>query len=219
MDIKVDKNTILVFDLDDTLYNELEYLKSAYIYIAKKLEPLDWKPLFVSMFSKYRCNLDVFSELSNRYNIEKTELITYYREHFPNIKPFPGVVELFTSIKRNKGIIGIITDGRAKTQRNKIEALGLTPYIDHCVISEEVGTEKPCEENYRIMERKFGPGNYYYLADNLKKDFITPNALGWNTMGILDNGLNIHPHAHMYWSDSNKPIYFFESFNELRVLH
>ena len=33
---------------------------------------------------------------------------------------------------------------------------------------------------------------YIYIGDNPKKDFITPNRLGWTTIGILDSGQNIH---------------------------
>ena len=32
-----------------------------------------------------------------------------------------------------------------------------------------------------------------YIADNPKKDFITPNALGWLTIQVNDSGRNIHP--------------------------
>lgn len=217
MNIKVDRNTVVVFDLDDTLYNELEYVKSAYSAIAKKLKPTDWKPLFATMVAKYREKQDVFAYLSGEYSMEKTELIRFYRDHFPKINPFTGVIELFTAIKENQGFIGIITDGRAKTQRNKIDALGLKQFIDCCVISEEVGAEKPNEENYRIVERKCGPGSYYYIADNLNKDFITPNRLGWKTLGLIDNGMNIHSYSHESLNANQLPHYFLISLKEITI--
>ena len=64
MDIKVNNNTVIVFDLDDTLYNELDYLKSAYQHIAQQLEPKDWKSLYVLMLSFYRCKKNVFDLFS-----------------------------------------------------------------------------------------------------------------------------------------------------------
>ena len=33
---------------------------------------------------------------------------------------------------------------------------------------------------------------YFYIGDNPQKDFITPNELGWTTIGLMDNGQNIH---------------------------
>lgn len=217
MDIKVDENTIVVFDLDDTLYNELDYLRSAYLHIAKQLEPQNWKLLFVSMFSQFRSKKDVFEMVSNTYSLPKTELIQLYRDHEPEIKPFPGVLRKLQRIKERHGKIGIITDGRKITQMNKLKALGVIPFVDYCVISEEIGSEKPHEKNFSLLEEKFGPGQYYYIADNPKKDFITPNSLGWKTLGLIDNGRNIHTDAYMHLDLKYRPKEFFTRYTELRI--
>lgn len=34
--------------------------------------------------------------------------------------------------------------------------------------------------------------DFAYVGDNLKKDFIAPNALGWQTVCLKDDGRNIH---------------------------
>ena len=83
MDIKVDHNTVIVFDLDDTLYNELDYLKSAYKAIALFLDPSDWKLLYSKMFSLYRSKINVFEFVANAYNTEIQILIELYRDHLP----------------------------------------------------------------------------------------------------------------------------------------
>ncbi len=46
--------------------------------------------------------------------------------------------------------LGMITDGRSITQRNKYRALELDRFIDDndLVISEEFGSEKPSEKNF-----------------------------------------------------------------------
>ena len=33
---------------------------------------------------------------------------------------------------------------------------------------------------------------FYYVGDNTKKDFVTPNKLGWKTICLKDQGKNIH---------------------------
>ena len=33
---------------------------------------------------------------------------------------------------------------------------------------------------------------YTYIGDNIIKDFISPNALGWRTICLKDDGRNIH---------------------------
>jgi putative hydrolase of the HAD superfamily len=218
MDIKVDQNTIIVFDLDDTLYNEIEFLKSAYLEIAQQLENENWRFLYAQMISMYRNNMDVFGYISQQYNIPKTDLMSWYREHKPNIALFKGALETIKEIKKNNGKIGLITDGRKITQTNKIEALGLVPYLDCTVISEEIGTEKPHLNNYKFMETTFGKGSYHYIADNLKKDFLTPNALGWNTVGLIDNGLNIHKDAYLYEEIKYQPKTYIISLMDLDII-
>src|SRR5690606_4054018 len=125
MDIKVDAHTVVVFDLDDTLYNELDFLKSAYKSMAICLEPKAWKLLYAKMFSMYRSKINVFEFLANFYNIDIEILIEMYRNHQPNIQLFYGVIEVFDAIKSKNGKIGLITDGRSKAQRAKLKSLGI----------------------------------------------------------------------------------------------
>lgn len=217
MDIQVDPSSIIVFDLDDTLYNEVEFLKSAYSTMARELSSEHWKTLYADMFSRYRSKKDVFQYLEDCYKVPKEALITQYREHRPNITAFPGVLSLMAQIKQKGGKIGVLTDGRGITQRNKLKALGLLEKIDHLVISEDLGTEKPHPNNYLSFEERFPKGNYYYIADNCKKDFVTPNERGWQTIGLIDQGLNIHHHTHEYLDKPHAPHDFILCFAELTI--
>ena len=217
MDLKVDHNTVIVFDLDDTLYNELDFLKSAYKEIALFLAPYDWKRLYSTMFSLYRSKINVFEYLANAYDIKIGLLVEMYRNHYPDIKLFNGVLEIFDAIKSKNGKIGIITDGRSNTQRAKLGSLGILNYIDKIIISEEFGSEKPNLANFKAIENSL-PGNiYYYLADNLKKDFIAPNSLGWKSVGLMDNGMNIHFEGYKYVYTDNLPHDFIFDFEELAI--
>ncbi|WP_035479901.1 HAD family hydrolase [Gelidibacter mesophilus] len=218
MDIKVDHETVIVFDLDDTLYNELDFLRSAYASIARSLEPENWKQLFASIFSLYRSNGNVFEFLSKTYGVEVTSLLKMYHNHQPNIQLFDGVLEIFKAIKSKNGRIGIITDGRSKTQRAKLESLGILNYIDSIIISEEIGSEKPSLDNFKAIESSLPGIVYYYIADNLKKDFIAPNALGWKSIALIDMGKNIHFESHKYIGDIYLPQRFILDFVELKFI-
>lgn len=91
--------------------------------------------------------------------------------------------------------MGLITDGRSIQQRAKIKALGLNKYLSNIVISEEIGSDKPNLKNYQIFEEKYAEKKFkfLYIGDNLKKDFVTPNKLGWYTICLMDkDGLNVH---------------------------
>ncbi len=218
MDIKVDKNTVVVFDLDDTLYNEFDYLKSAYQQIARKLEPVNHQTLFSFMISLYRSKENVFEIIEKRYQISKASLIDMYRYHDPQIKIFDGALAVLEGIKNKKGKIAIVTDGRSRTQMSKINALKISDLVDKIVISEEIGTEKPSLSNFKIVEEYFSGNAYCYIADNLKKDFIAPNILGWKTIGLIDNGLNIHHESYLYLNKKHMPQKFITSFSEVRIV-
>lgn len=218
MDIKVNANVSIVFDLDDTLYNEFEFLKSAYREIAFRLDSKNWLELYAKMLSLYRSERNVFDFLSKEYQLQKKDLIKSYREHLPDIQLFPNVLEFFERIKDKQGYIGIITDGRKETQSNKIKALGIEKYIDYTVISEEIGSEKPSEKNFKAIEKHLKTNTFMYIADNLKKDFLTPKLLGWKTLALVDNGLNIHNNTYQYSRPQFRPDNYFVAFKDLRVV-
>ncbi|WP_276166270.1 HAD family hydrolase [Zobellia alginiliquefaciens] len=218
MDIKVDENSVIVFDLDDTIYNEIDYLKSAYTAIAKKLDPEQGEILFSQMFSMYRNKENVFEYLTTHFNVKKETLIELYRNHIPSISPFKGVFPLFNAIKNQGGKLALITDGRSKTQRTKLAALGIEEYFDKIIISEEIGSEKPDENNYLAIEKTFKNHRYCYIADNVRKDFISPNKLGWDSIGLIDNGLNIHSDSYLYFTKNCLPKRFVRSIENIKII-
>ena len=218
MDIRVNDHTLVVFDLDDTLYNEMAYLQSAYRTIAVDLDPAGWKELYAYMLSLFRSKKDVFGTLEQKFNTTKEQLLHIYRHHKPEIVLFEGISSLIAGIKKHKGRIGILTDGREVTQMNKITALGLEDMVDKIVISESLGSEKPAQANYQVFEEAYPGFTYYYIADNLRKDFITANERGWNTIGLIDNGLNMHFDGHKYFKDQLKPKHFVNNFLECRII-
>ncbi len=218
MTIKVNTDTAIVFDLDDTLYYELDYLISAYREIALFLDKENAKMLFAKMFSMYRNQLDVFGFLTTEYGVEKTILIEMYRNHYPQIQLSKGVLEVFQRIKAKQGKIGVLTDGRSITQRNKIKALGIENDIDFISISEEVGAEKPNEKPFKNMMTQLQADTYYYIGDNLKKDFIMPNQLNWNSVYVVDNGKNIHINSYLHQDKKHLPKEIIFSFDEIEIV-
>jgi putative hydrolase of the HAD superfamily len=215
MDIKINENTALIFDLDDTLYNELSFLKSAYWNICFNLKPTEAKLLYSQVFSLYRNGGNPFLFLSDTFKIPVEQLLNMYRKHIPTLDLFPGVLDTFNKVKEKNGKLGIVTDGREITQTNKLKSLGILEYIDYYVISERVGSEKPNPKNFELIENELKVENYYYFGDNFKKDFIAPRKMGWHTVGLLDNGMNIHSNSHKY--QENKPEYLIHSFLDINI--
>lgn len=190
--------TVVVFDLDDTLYNEIDYLKSAYKEISIKISKtalVDPQIIYNQMLKDFYDEKNVFEAIIKKYNLSIgiDKLLIVYRNHKPNLKLSKDRKKVLDELKERGIAIGLITDGRSKQQRSKIGALQLENWMSEIVISEEFGSEKPNINNYKHFENLFGNANYYYVGDNIKKDFIAPNKLGWTTVCLKDNGLNIHP--------------------------
>src|SRR5690606_37812886 len=77
------------------------------------------------------------------------------------------------------------------TQRNKLKALGIEQLFNQIVVSEEFGSTKPDERNFKFFLNS-NISDYYYIADNPNKDFISPNKLGWSAICLLHKEKNIH---------------------------
>ncbi|RZJ66066.1 MAG: HAD family hydrolase [Flavobacterium sp.] len=181
----------IVFDLDDTLALEMDYLKSAFKAIASELDAGN-ELLFHEMLEWQRSKQNVFALLKQRFDLDGIDdLRNIYRNHIPDFSHLVHVREMLSELKSNGHFLGLITDGYSVTQRNKLRALQIEELFDLIVISEEFGSEKPHENNYRAFER-FGTRDYIYVGDNTAKDFVTPNRLGWKTVCVEDSGHNIH---------------------------
>ena len=198
---------VVCFDLDDTLYKEIDYLKSAYreiaSYAADYCRGCSDSPIILSV-KAYEAMLLAYKEGQNAFerlnaflgiNLPISQYLQIYRMHKPNIRLSKSAVSALNSLKSPECIIGLITDGRSVQQRNKVEALDLNRWIieEDVLISEEFGSEKPTPANYEYFMKRYPESDeFMYVGDNLKKDFIAPNALGWQTVCLKDDGRNIH---------------------------
>ena len=214
---------VICFDLDDTLYKEIDYLKSGYRKIAEliaKRYRLSCDDVYDKMYNWYRSGENAFSKVNDYYGLDNPigDYLNVYRYHHPNISLSKGVSETLGSLKDQGCMLGIISDGRTITQRNKIEALGLDLFFDddNIIISEEFGSEKPSLANYHYFMKKYPDAeSFTYVGDNPRKDFIAPNKLGWKTICLLDDGNNIHRQDYDSLDLSFLPQCVIKSINEL----
>ena len=221
MHLKITPNSVLVFDLDDTLYKEVDFLRSAFAEISSSLQKYCGVNYYDKMLKWFDSGVDVFGKLEKECGnrkLQKMEMIQIYRQHFPNISLCSGVETFLDAVRPSSKGLGIITDGRSITQRNKIKALELEQYFDDIIISEEFGSEKPSLASFQYFEDKYPLSDYFYFGDNLKKDFIAPNKLGWNSICLLDDGKNIH-HQNFDVASSLLPQIIISNFSEIEILN
>ena len=175
----------VIFDLDDTLYSEKEYVRSGYRAVSDALSGGYEKELW-QLFENGKPAIDELLRKLGREN-EKQKTLDIYRNHKPQIRLYDGVKELIETLKA-KGIkVGIITDGRPEGQRNKIEALDLDQLIDDILITDELGGpqfRKPCDIAFRILQTKWRlpMSEIVYIGDNPAKDFQAPQQIGMKAL-------------------------------------
>ena len=220
MIIKADSESYFVFDLDDTLYRELDFLKSAYYEICNEIFPENAINIYKEIVGIHISGGNAFNFLIEKYPAKKIsleKLLYLYRNHFPNILLREGVLEMIQAFKSKESKFGIITDGRSVTQHNKVEALGISQLIDKLLISEEFGASKPAPALYESFMESDNQKQFYYIGDNIHKDFITPKRLGWFCIGILD-GENVHGQKLCEVPNDYLPHIFIKSFYEIGII-
>lgn len=191
--------TAVAFDLDDTLYDEVEYCKSGFAAVAKFLANLPempsaerisdafWKQFAAGNRTRtFNAGLD---QLGIRYDDKLIEkLVKVYRSHRPKITLPQDSRDALGQLS-GKWTLALLTDGFLPAQQLKVQALGLERYFKCIIYTEQLGRQfwKPSPAGFeKLMETlNTKPENIAYVADNLIKDFIAPNKLGFSTIQII----------------------------------
>ena len=180
----------IIFDLDDTLYNEKQYIRSGYRAVEKYLGIPGAAEEMWRFFENNEPAIDSYLAKIDQL-ARKIECLKIYREHMPEISLREDVVQHIQDLKCRGIKIGIITDGRPTGQWNKIRALGLEEMVDDIIVTDELGGEqfrKPCDIAFRIMQRRWRIPfeQIMYVGDNIHKDFQAPKQLGMQWM-LVEN--------------------------------
>lgn len=218
MNIQMSTNSFWVFDLDDTLFKEVDFRDSGFEFVRQEIIKLYQRDI-IDLVIRYRegYSADLFSDICCFLNLPETsknQFLWMYRNHFPSIDIEREILSILNSLKDTTLGVAILTDGRSVTQRNKINALSLNTFP--VFISEEFdNSEKPESKRFELIQSFHQNCTYVYVGDNVKKDFITPNQMGWTTIGIKDDGRNIHKQNHIL-SEKYLPHIWLQSISELK---
>jgi putative hydrolase of the HAD superfamily len=179
----------LIFDLDDTLYPERDFLASGYRAVARYIaDSYDYS--FDQILSTMMTVLDawgrqrVFPALLVRFpkvSIPLTELVEVYRLHNPAIDLFPGYLALLRDLAARYRL-GVITDGLPAVQERKVRALGLESILEKIIYSWEYGSErgKPHPLSFSLMLESLhaDPQSALFIGDNPEKDGRGAHGVG-----------------------------------------
>lgn len=186
----------IVFDLDDTLYLERDYAFSGFDAVGEWLR----RERGVEGFERQARS--AFAQASTHVLDRALEalgvaappalidqMVSVYRAHTPRIALASDAAS-FLQRWHGGWPLAILTDGFHQSQRNKVDALGLTATrFGPIVYTDEWGRTfwKPHLRGFQSIAASFGlpPDRMVYVADNPAKDFIAPRALGWRTVQVV----------------------------------
>jgi len=190
--------TTVVFDLDDTLYDELDYCRSGFRAVSRFLAGLSLVPccddLFGTLWRHFTAGNRtatfnaVLEELGIAYDDALiAQLIEVYRSHRPELAlPADSRRTLATLGKTFR--LALLTDGYLPAQRLKVQALNLESCFEAIVYTEELGRAgwKPAPAGFEKLVEQLNvtADQMVYVGDNESKDFIAPNAMGMLTVQL-----------------------------------
>jgi len=206
--------TTVVFDLDDTLYDEIDYCRSGFAavaeFLAGSLKVVSAERIFDAFWKQFtagnrtRTFNAALDELGTAYD-EKLirESINVYRNHLPKITLPADSRNVLVQLS-GKYTLALLTDGFLPAQQLKVQALKIEEYFEYLLYTEQLGREfwKPSPVGFqRVIETLDAkPETAAYVADNEIKDFIAPNQLSFSTVQIIrpariHTESSQHPHA------------------------
>lgn len=186
---------IYIFDLDDTLYDEQQYVESGLRAVAQMAEQqwqldtdsaLDCMQHLLHTQGRGRIFDDWLARhgLASKANILRC--LSCYRLHKPTISMPQAHHALIQQLPKP---LYLVTDGNKIVQHNKIAALGIAHYFKQIFITHRFGIKhaKPsvyCFELIKKAERCEWQ-DMVYIGDNPAKDFVNLNKKGAKTIRIL----------------------------------
>jgi putative hydrolase of the HAD superfamily len=185
----------VVFDIDDTLYLERDYVRSGFRATGAWVQ----EQLGVAGFFERAWNAflhgdrgTIFNGALSELGLQDTptliaDLVEVYRAHEPQIELTRDALLCLDQLS-GEVHLGVVTDGPAVSQRAKARALGLQRWHPELIITAELGPElgKPHPRAFELIEERTccSGAACTYVADNPAKDFLAPRQLGWRTIRV-----------------------------------
>ena len=196
----------LVFDVDDTLYEQIVPFEKAYknlfnmdidmekfyllsrYYSDVKFEASRNGEMTMDEYHIYRIreaakDLGVYLSDEEALNMQKE-----YKKNQQKLQMSDITISILELAKENNIKLGIITNGPSEHQWSKVKTLGIERWInkDNIVVSGDYDINKPDVRIFEIMQEKLQLPNdsLYYVGDSLENDIVGANNAGWKAIWI-----------------------------------
>lgn len=201
--LQIEQFKTIIFDLDDTIYEEIEYLKRAYKYISEKIiesdnvnhcsESIIYNYLLKTFIDEGRVAL--FQKAVQKFNINNFTV-----EHFLNclrnvniceneIEISKPILDIINKYQNSKDFF-ILTNGNVTQQKNKIRSLNI-PFKETIKVyySSALGKELEKPNPYFILkilnDHRLNKKQVIYIGDS-EIDEKAADAAGVDFMTYKD---------------------------------
>jgi len=187
---------VIVFDLDDTLFPERQYVQSGFRAVSAYLREkgLVGQDVFPAMWRRFNAgeHSEIFNRVLEEYGIAPQKalidsLVLAYRTHRPEISLYPDARTVLAYFYGRRQL-ALLSDGYMQTQTAKLETLGIKHCFSAIVLTDQLGRDcwKPSPAGFKEIMQTLGsdPAGYVYIGDNPRKDFAAPRQLGWQSIRV-----------------------------------
>jgi len=192
----------VLFDLDDTLYPERQFVDGGFRAAARTLRaalaPAAERGEEELVDRLWQLHAEAGrGRLFDRLTEELTSApadpalvlacLHAYRTHEPRLTPVPGIERLLGDLERLGVPLGLVSDGLASVQRRKLDAMpSIRGRFGAIVMTDELGPghAKPAPDGFLLACRLLGvaPADSTYVANDDRKDFRGARAAGLATI-------------------------------------
>jgi putative hydrolase of the HAD superfamily len=195
-------------DLDDTLYDEFDYVKSGMWIVAQHMASTyggGADSLYELMINDILLNgrgtaFDVaLSHLRVDNPSQKVGgFMQIYRNHKPDISLPIETLEFLSRIVAISPPVrlGLVTDGLPTMQKNKVISLGLEKVFHEIVYCWEIGKPKPSPSGLALAANRLGVPSHecIVIGDSIEKDILPALSLGMMAFRVHGRSKNLSLH-------------------------
>jgi HAD superfamily hydrolase (TIGR01509 family) len=212
----------VIFDIDGTLVDSFSAFTSVFNQGTSQFNLRPVSQQFLTQSLKKGANLAemlrlVFPPQTDESLIErcKREILEHFLKiEASEVKPFPGINELFRNLMDRGLRIGIAT-GRTSMPENewdRFKRFGLEGFIDSIVTSREVARRKPAPDAIlECAKRMKVPVENCLVVGDTEDDIIAARKAGGIPVAILTG------EDHLDLSENEKPEFIFKNLIELTL--
>ena len=195
----------IFFDIDDTLYSTSEFTElarsaalDAMIEVGLSVDKRELQEELTEVISEFSSNHDQhFDKLLvriprrhyrgiNTAVLVAAGVVAYHETKTRHLAPYEDAVEGLRILSRTDLVLGVITEGLAVKQAEKLVRLRLHQYLSPgaIVISNQIGISKPNPKIYQraCSDLNLRPIETMYVGDNPAHDIDPPNKIGMVTV-------------------------------------